>query len=87
MSLAPPRHHRIFVAVTQAQDVKLPHSLTMSAYNTGSSGFNMVVAIGTMMKECHGADLQVLPGGNGIARWHRPRARLRTDSAAAASAS
>jgi TRAP transporter TAXI family solute receptor len=55
-------------ATTQAQDIKLPQSLTMTAYDTGSSGFNMAVAIGKMMKERHGADLRVLPGGNDIAR-------------------
>jgi TRAP transporter TAXI family solute receptor len=51
-----------------AQDIKLPGSLTMTAYDTGSSGFNMAVAIGKMMKERHGSDLRVLPGGNDIAR-------------------
>jgi len=51
-----------------AQDVKPPTSLTMTAYDTGSSGFNMAVAIGKMMKERHGSDVRVLPGGNDIAR-------------------
>lgn len=55
-------------AATRAQDVKLPQSLTMTAYDTGSSGFNMAVAIGKMMKDRHGSDLRVLPGGNDIAR-------------------
>ena len=78
MSLTPsrPRHHLGLVAAallavaatTQAQDIKLPQSLTMTAYDTGSSGFNMAVAIGKMMKDKHGADLRVLPGGNDIAR-------------------
>jgi TRAP transporter TAXI family solute receptor len=51
-----------------AQDTKLPASLTMTAYDTGSSGFNMAVAIGKMMKERHSSDVRVLPGGNDIAR-------------------
>ncbi len=51
-----------------AQDVKLPTTLTMSAYDTGSSGFNMAVAVGKMLKEKHDVDLRVLPGGNDIAR-------------------
>jgi TRAP transporter TAXI family solute receptor len=51
-----------------AQDIKLPKSLTMSAYDTGSSGFNMAVAVGKMLKEKHDVDLRVLPGGNDIAR-------------------
>ncbi len=51
-----------------ADDIRLPKSLTMSAYDTGSSGFNMAVAIGKMLKEKQGVDLRVLPGGNDIAR-------------------
>ncbi len=47
---------------------KLPSSLTATAYDTGSSGFNMAVAIGKMMKERNATDLRVLPGGNDIAR-------------------
>ena len=51
-----------------AQDIKVPQSVTMTAYDTGSSGFNMAVAIGKMFKEKHGSDLRVLPAGNDIAR-------------------
>jgi TRAP transporter TAXI family solute receptor len=58
----------IAAAATSAQDIKLPQSITMTAYDTGSSGFNMAVAIGKMMKEKHGTDVRVLPGGNDIAR-------------------
>ena len=56
-----------------AQDGKLPASLTMTAYDTGSSGFNMAVAVGKMMKDKSGVDLRVLPGGNDIARLARSR--------------
>ncbi|MGE0313950.1 MAG: TAXI family TRAP transporter solute-binding subunit [Lautropia sp.] len=55
-------------AAHAADEIKLPRSLTMSAYDTGSSGFNMAVAIGKMLKEKQGVDLRVLPGGNDIAR-------------------
>lgn len=51
-----------------AQDAKLPASLTITAYDTGSSGFNMAVAVGKMMKDRTSTDLRVLPGGNDIAR-------------------
>jgi len=51
-----------------AQDIKLPSTLTFTAYDTGTSGFNMVVAIGKMMKDKHGADMRVLPAGNDVAR-------------------
>lgn len=51
-----------------AQDLKLPPALTLTAYDTGSSGFNMAVAVGKMMKDRFGTDVRVLPGGNDIAR-------------------
>lgn len=51
-----------------AQDVKLPSSLTMTAYDTGSAGFSMVVAIGKMLKDKYNVDLRALPAGNDIAR-------------------
>ncbi len=51
-----------------ADEIKLPKSITLSAYDTGSSGFNIAVAVGKMMKEKHGVDLRVLPGGNDVAR-------------------
>lgn len=55
-------------APAAAQDIKLPPSLTMTAYETGTSGFNILVAIGKMLKEKHGTDLRGLPAGNDIAR-------------------
>src|SRR5690606_2719956 len=58
----------IACATATAQEIKLPSTLTVSAYDTGSSGFNMAVAIGKMLKDKHGVDLRVLPGGNDIAR-------------------
>ncbi|HEY4723810.1 MAG TPA: C4-dicarboxylate ABC transporter, partial [Anaerolineae bacterium] len=57
-----------FAAGAQAQDVKLPDSLTMTAYDTGSSGFNIAVAVGKALKDKHGTDLRVLPAGNDVAR-------------------
>ena len=51
-----------------AQDVKLPATLTMTAYDTGSSGFNIVVAVGKAFKDKHGTDVRVLPAGNDVAR-------------------
>lgn len=52
----------------QAQDIKLPSTLTMTAYDTGSSGFNMAVAVGKAFKDRQGSDLRVLPAGNDVAR-------------------
>jgi TRAP transporter TAXI family solute receptor len=51
-----------------AQDVKLPQTLTLTAYDTGSSGFNMAVAIGKALKDKYGTDVRVLPAGNDVAR-------------------
>jgi TRAP transporter TAXI family solute receptor len=48
--------------------VKLPPTITMTAYDTGTSGFNIPVALGKMMKEKYGADARVLPAGNDVAR-------------------
>jgi TRAP transporter TAXI family solute receptor len=51
-----------------AQSVKLPPTLTLTAYDTGSSGFNIAVAIGKAVKDKHGTDVRVLPAGNDVAR-------------------
>ena len=51
-----------------AQDLKLPSTLTFTAYDTGSSGFNIAVAIGKMFKDKYNSDVRVLPAGNDVAR-------------------
>jgi TRAP transporter TAXI family solute receptor len=51
-----------------AQEAKLPATLSFSAYDTGSSGFNIAVAVGKMLKDKHGSDVRVLPAGNDVAR-------------------
>jgi TRAP transporter TAXI family solute receptor len=48
--------------------VKLPPTITMTAYDTGTSGFNITVALGKMMKDKYGSDVRVLPAGNDVAR-------------------
>ena len=55
-------------AASIAQDIKLPPSLTWTAYDTGSSGFNIAVAVGKTLKDKHGTDVRVLPAGNDVAR-------------------
>ena len=47
---------------------KLPSTLTLTAYDTGSSGFNIAVAVGKTLKDKHGTDVRVLPAGNDVAR-------------------
>ncbi|MBX3502543.1 MAG: TAXI family TRAP transporter solute-binding subunit [Alphaproteobacteria bacterium] len=57
-----------------AQDIKLPPTLSATAYDTGSSGFNVAVAVGKALKEKHNSDLRVLPAGNDVARLNPLRA-------------
>lgn len=56
------------VSTSAAQDLKLPSTLTFTAYDTGSSGFNIAVAVGKMFKDKYNTDVRVLPGGNDVAR-------------------
>jgi TRAP transporter TAXI family solute receptor len=51
-----------------AYSQKLPSTLTFTAYDTGSSGFNIAVAVGKTLKDKHGTDVRVLPAGNDVAR-------------------
>jgi len=51
-----------------AADVKLPPTITMTAYDTGSSGFNIAVAVGKGLKDKYGSEVRVLPAGNDVAR-------------------
>jgi len=56
------------VSASLGQDLKLPSTLTFTAYDTGTSGFNIAVAVGKMFKDRHNADVRVLPAGNDVAR-------------------
>ena len=61
--------------------VKLPPTITMTAYDTGTSGFNITVALGKMLKDKYGSDTRVLPAGNDVARLQPLRAGRATLSA------
>ena len=56
------------IAPVRAEDVKLPPTMTFTAYDTGTAGFNIAVAVGKMLKDKYGTDLRVLPAGNDVAR-------------------
>ena len=56
------------VAGGAAAQAKLPATLTVTAYETGSNGFNQAVAVGNMLKQRFGTDLRVLPTGNDVSR-------------------
>jgi len=65
----------------RAQDIKLPPTMTFTAYDTGTAGFNIAVAVGKMMKDKHGTDVRVLPAGNDVARLAPLRANRAVVSA------
>ncbi|MES2751689.1 MAG: TAXI family TRAP transporter solute-binding subunit [Pseudomonadota bacterium] len=54
--------------LAQAQEVKLAPTMAFTAYDTGTSGFNIAVGVGKMMKDKYGSDIRVLPAGNDVAR-------------------
>ena len=70
----------VTASVALAQ-VKLPPTITMTAYDTGTSGFNITVAIGKMLKDKYGSDTRVLPAGNDVARLQPLRANRAVISA------
>ena len=55
-------------APAAAQSIKLPETLTWTAYDVGSGGYNQSVAIGNALKTKLGVNLRVLPGKNDISR-------------------
>ena len=64
-----------------AEDVKLPPTMTFTAYDTGTAGFNIAVGVGKMMKDKYGTDVRVLPAGNDVARLAPLRAKRAMSSA------
>lgn len=51
-----------------AQAPKLPETLTWTAYDVGSGGYNQTVAIGNALKNKYQVNLRVLPGKNDVSR-------------------
>ncbi|WP_454629363.1 TAXI family TRAP transporter solute-binding subunit [Bradyrhizobium cenepequi] len=64
-----------------AEDIKLPPTMGVTAYDTGTAGFNIAVGVGKMMKDKYGTDLRVLPAGNDVARLAPLRAKRAVMSA------
>jgi TRAP transporter TAXI family solute receptor len=46
----------------------VPKEMSWTAYDTGSSGFNIAVAMGQQFKQAYGADVRILPSGNDTGR-------------------
>lgn len=55
-------------AVAQTNTIGLPPTLSWSAYDVGSGGYNQAVAIGNALKQTYGVNLRVLPGKNDVSR-------------------
>jgi TRAP transporter TAXI family solute receptor len=68
-------------APASADDVKLPPTMAVTAYDTGTAGFNIAVGVGKMMKDKYGTDVRVLPAGNDVARLAPLRAKRALSSA------
>src|SRR2546429_523969 len=66
--VASPAAGKLKSILVSLDDVVLPPTLTFTAYDTGTAGFNIAVAVGKMMKDKYGTDLRVLPAGNDVAR-------------------
>jgi TRAP transporter TAXI family solute receptor len=64
-----------------AEDIKLPATLTFTAYDTGTAGFNIAVGVGKMMKDKYATDVRVLPAGNDVARLAPLRAKRAVSAA------
>jgi TRAP transporter TAXI family solute receptor len=71
----------VAAAPVRADDVKLPPTMAMTAYDTGTAGFNITVGVGKMMKDKYGSDVRVLPAGNDVARLAPLRAKRAVSSA------
>src|SRR4051794_24439693 len=64
-----------------ADEIKLPPTLAVTAYDTGTAGFNIAVGVGKMIKDKYSTDVRVLPAGNDVARLAPLRAKRAVMSA------
>jgi len=71
----------LLASAAYSEDVKLPPTMVVTAYDTGTAGFNIAVGIGKMMKDKYGTDVRVLPAGNDVARLAPLRAKRAAMSA------
>ncbi len=58
----------LLVAGAAGAQVKLPPTISWSAYDVGSGGYNQAVAIGNALKQKYNVSLRVLPGKNDVSR-------------------
>lgn len=55
-------------AYAQQAPIQLPGTIGVTAYDTGSGGYNQAVAIGNAFKQAYNVNLRILPGRNDVAR-------------------
>ena len=58
----------LLLAYSPAFAQAIPKEMSWTAYDTGSSGFNIAVAIGQQFKKVLGSDVRILPSGNDTGR-------------------
>ena len=55
-------------AVENDVEPNFPRTMSWSAYNLGTTGYNQAVAIGKALKDNYDVNLRVLPGKNDVSR-------------------
>lgn len=55
-------------AYAQQAPIQLPGTIGVTAYDTGSGGYNQAVAVGNALKQHLNVNLRILPGRNDVAR-------------------
>ena len=54
---------------------EFPRTMSWSAYNLGTTGYNQAVGIGKALKDNYNVNLRVLPGKNDVSRLTTPTTR------------
>ena len=58
----------LFFPILATSEVKLPSTVSWTAYNIGSSGYGQSVAIGKALQDAYGVTLRVVPAKNDVSR-------------------
>ncbi len=58
----------LFFPILVTSEVKLPGTVSWTAYNVGSTGYSQAVAIGKTLQDAYGTTLRVVPAKNDVSR-------------------
>ncbi len=59
----------VLAGLTQAADnVKLPDTIAMTDYGTGSAGYTQMVSVGNLLQNEYDVSVRILPGENDVSR-------------------